>query len=72
MHAWYSAKQFKVLKDCDNIKNPYLYYKTEQGKIIEVTMISNTMEHNCRFDDMDYLGKVESFYKRTKEPLDLP
>ena len=72
MHAWYSAKQFKVLKDSDNMKNPYLYYKTEQCKIIEVTMISNTLEHNCGFDDMDYLGKVESFYKRTKEPLDLP
>jgi len=69
MHAWYSAKQFKVVKDCNNKKHSYLYYKTHDDKIIEVTMVSNTLEHECHFDDIEYLGKVKSFYKTSDKRL---
>ena len=27
MHAWYSAKQFKVVNNSNNMKHSYLYYK---------------------------------------------
>ncbi len=72
MHAWYSAKQFKLVNDSNNMKHSYLYYKTHDDKIIQVTVVSNTRDHNCQYDDMEYLGEVKSFYKITEEPLILP
>ena len=72
MYAWYSAEQFKVVKeanDNNNTKHSYLYYKTHDDKIIEVTMVSNTREHNCNFDDIEYLGEVKSFYKISDKRL---
>jgi len=54
LHAWFSKKQEKI-KGCHHI------YKTPMGLEVKCTQVNNTMEHNCLFDDMEYLGKVLSY-----------
>ena len=72
MHAWFSQTQFNITIRSIESKKPYIYYKTHDDKIIQVTVVSNTRNHNCHYDDMKYLGEVKSFYKITEEPLILP
>ena len=76
MHAWYSTKQSnKRITHClyasNNENKPYIYYKDMNDKIVEVTCVSSTNEHNCKFDDLQYLGVMKEFYCNSKEPLSL-
>ena len=40
-----------------------------EGTIVEVTMVSDTMEHNTKWDDIRYVGEMKEFYKRSSEQL---
>ncbi len=68
IHGWYSEKQKKQIQRCNDTKK-YLYYKDMEDNIVEVTVVSSTMEHNCKFDDMIYVGKLKKFYKRSDTEL---
>lgn len=68
IHGWYSEKQKSNKRDAKGNKT-YLYYKDMIGNIVEVTMVSNTKEHKCKFDDMIYLGEMKEFYKSSKTIL---
>lgn len=68
VHGWYSEKQKSIMEDKKGIKT-YLYYKDMIDNIVEVTMVSNTKEHKCKFDDMVYLGELKEFYKSSKTIL---
>lgn len=63
LHGWYSPTQFKN----NNVRNiellKYLYYVNVDNKVVEVTMVTNTTNHNTKFKDMRYLGKLKRFYK---------
>ena len=51
-HAWFSKKQFESNNERNS--NPkYIIYETIYGKEVQVTTVSNTMEHGCNFDDME-------------------
>ncbi len=68
IHGWYSEKQKSIMEDAKGNKT-YLYYKDMIDNIVEVTMVSNTKEHKCKFDDMVYLGELKEFYKSSKTIL---
>ena len=68
IHGWYSEKQKSNMEHKKGIKT-YLYYKDMIGNIVEVTMVTNTKEHKCKFDDMVYVGELKEFYKSSKTIL---
>ena len=64
LHGWYSPTQFNK----NNVHNiellKYLYYVNVDNNVVEVTMVSNTTNHNTYFKDMQYVGKLKRFYKQ--------
>lgn len=76
-HAWYSNKQFKIISNKHilrknnnmEINKPYIYYKDINNKIIQVTQITNDLDHHTLFNDIKYLGEVIAFYKISSEPM---
>ena len=42
---------------------PYKVYATKDGTEVRASMVSDTMEHGCGFDDVKYLGKVDTFVR---------
>lgn len=54
-YAWFSAKGF-----CNN--NRIIIYRTKLGSNVMVSSITNNMEDSgLKFDDVIFLGEVESF-----------
>ena len=68
-YAWYSEKQFKILKSQESYKDnncqrkPYIYYINTDNEIIQITEITNENKQNPNFDDVIFKGIVQSFYK---------
>ena len=64
-HAWFSEKQIQSMKmnKVRQKKGVYKIYLTENGKEVYASMVSDTMEHGCKFDDITYLGKVSKFVR---------
>lgn len=67
-YAWYSEKQFKILKsqsykDNNRQRKPYIYYINTDNEIIQITEITNENKQNPNFDDVIFKGIVKSFYK---------
>lgn len=68
-YAWYSEKQIKSAKEIKE-NNPekkkagvYKIYLNDRGEEIRASMVSPTMEHGCRWDDMEYLGEVFKYLR---------
>jgi hypothetical protein len=55
-HAWYSARQGRLMG--------IVLYKNAQGETVEATIVSRTMDHGCKWDDMVYLGEVVEYVGR--------
>ena len=55
-YGWYSVRQSKI---CGVI-----VYKTADGKEVEVTTVSPTMDHMTHWDDISYVGPVTDFVRR--------
>ena len=69
IHAWYSQKQFNNNIDefnHNNCKFPYIYYKLKSGKIVQITEVTAEKKHY--FDDVQYLGEIETYYTCSKIP----
>lgn len=68
IHAWYSQKQFDNNIDEFNHNNncnfPYIYYKLKSGKIVQITEVTAEKKHY--FDDVQYLGEIETYYTCSK------
>ena len=72
----FSKKQFdnclddKCLDDkcLDDRDLPYIYYKTEDGRIVQVTEVFNSNKKS-KFNDAVYLGRLVEFIGSYKEPL---
>jgi hypothetical protein len=68
-YAWYSEKQFKILKSQESYKDnnrqckPYIYYINTDNEVIQITEITNENKVNPNFDDVIFKGIVKSFYK---------
>ena len=65
LHAWYSKKQIQRMK-MNKVRQKHGVYKiylTENGKEVCASMVSDTMDHGCNFDDITYLGKVSKFVR---------
>lgn len=65
LHAWFSKKQIQRMKK-NNVHRKWGVYKiylTESGKEVCASMVSDTMDHGCNFDDITYLGKVSKFVR---------
>jgi len=68
-YAWYSEKQFKILKSHESYNDnncqhkPYIYYINTDNEIIQITEITNENKQNQNFDDVIFKGIVKSFYK---------
>ena len=56
-HGWYSDKQLKWT-------GKLFIYKDLKGNQVELTMVSNTLEHGCKYDDITYVGKVKDFVRK--------
>ena len=69
LHAWFSEKQIENMKQDRLVHKLGIYkiYVKENGEEVCVSMVSNTMEHGCNFDDFIYLGKVSKFVRCEKE-----
>ena len=73
--AVYSQKQFDHINnmkedDCKYNNNyPYIYYRTNDDRIIQITEIFDNNKKRSKFDDAKYLGKVKKFYCAVKEPI---
>ena len=69
MYAYYSKKQFDIISKGDGkVRRPYLYYKLEDGSIVQVTEVSTTKTVSG-FHDAVFVGMVTEFYKASEEPL---
>ena len=67
----FSKKQFdKCLDDkcLDDRDSPYIYYKAEDGRIVQVTEVFNSNKKS-KFNDAVYLGRLVEFIGSYKEPL---
>ncbi len=65
LHAWFSKKQIETMKSNTIIHKdgPYKVYVTKDGTLVRASMVSDTMEHGANFDDIKYLGEVETFVR---------
>ena len=63
-HAWYSYKQHQHMrskvKDGTNMKGLPIWINSD-GIKKTCTVVSSTINHGCKFDDMIYLGVVENW-----------
>ena len=68
LHAWFSDKQARLLQECGITQKHGVYkvYAKEDGKEVRATMVTETKQHGCRFDDMKYLGQVDKFLRCEK------
>ena len=79
MHGWFSKKQLEVMRmdvyvkteqNNNNSKedrvNPIKRYKTPTGEIVQVTMVSQTLDHKAKFDDMEYVAEVVEYVGSVK------
>ena len=65
LHAWFSKKQIEMMKTNTLVHKggPYKIYVTKDGEEVRASMVSDTKEHGCGFDDITYLGKVDRFVR---------
>lgn len=64
IHGWYSCRQFAAVNsDNKTTKNRHLFYINEKGDSVEVTMVSKTINHGTKYNDMEYVGKLTKFDK---------
>tara|TARA_B100002019_G_C21247573_1_gene589247 strand:+ start:363 stop:638 length:276 start_codon:yes stop_codon:yes gene_type:complete len=73
-YAVYSQKQFDHIKknNCESShKFPYIYYETDDNKLVQITEIFHDKSANSLFDDAVYLGKVKKFHSALTKPIDL-
>jgi|TARA_B110000483_G_scaffold242804_1_gene329855 hypothetical protein len=68
MHAWFSQKQYNVIRGFRNQKKKhggysYIYRSCETGENIEVTEVSRTAKYSSNWDDVKYLGEVDKWVK---------
>lgn len=62
-HAWFSKEQFDVICQPSMCPKPWIYYKMQNGKTVQVTCVSKDKKHGCKFEDMKYLGLVTEFVR---------
>tara|TARA_B100000886_G_scaffold23096_2_gene14624 strand:- start:11417 stop:11722 length:306 start_codon:yes stop_codon:yes gene_type:complete len=73
--AVYSQKQFDHIQEIkvnnNEIQNnfPYIYYKTYDNKLVQITEIFRNKSLRSKFDDAIYLGKVKHFHSALVEPI---
>lgn len=76
-YAVYSQKQFDHIQDIkennykDSHKFPYIYYETDDNKLVQITEIFHDKNAKSLFNDAVYLGKVKKFYSALTKPVDL-
>ena len=64
LHGWYSCRQFAALNsDNKYTKNRHLYYINEKGDSVEVTIVTKSLNHGTKYNDMKYVGKLKNFHK---------
>lgn len=56
MHAWYSQKQ--------SLTCGVVIYANAEGRLIQATSITNDQDHHTGWDDIQYMGEVETFVER--------
>ena len=73
MHGWYSKKQFfrkQNHKEFDSNLNfiyEHLYYIDINDNEVEVTMVTDTINHGCLYNDLIYIGELKYFSKISKK-----
>lgn len=55
-HAWFSLRQSRLLG--------IILYKNASGVLLETTLITQTKENICQWDDVVYLGEVVEYVGR--------
>jgi len=75
-YAWFSKEQAYFRSIHLNVGTAT--WATSDGKLIEVTLVSDSSEHGTKFTDMVYVGKVCTFVRNNdcvrhshKRPHDL-
>ena len=71
-YAWFSQKQFNNNKNTlySKIESeaefdstfPWIYYEIEDGRIYQISEITNDSKYKSNFDDVKYIGKVKKFH----------
>lgn len=70
-YAWFSQKQFnnrlnalhsKIGIDIEESTFPWIYYEMEDGKIYQISEVTNDSKYKSNFDDVEYIGKVKKFH----------
>lgn len=57
-HAWYSKKQ---------LKHTGTVWVSRGGERKEATMVSEKLDHGCKWDDLEYLGEGWKWEGRATE-----
>ena len=76
-YAVYSQKQFDHVQEIntnsyEKIHNfPYIYYETDDNRLVQITEIFHDKNTKSLFDDAVYLGKVKKFHSALTKPIDL-
>jgi len=65
--GYYSKKQLNILKEHTN--RPYIYYKNNNGKIVEVTEVKKVKNGTSLFQDAACMGGIDTFIHASKEPM---
>lgn len=60
-YGWWSQSQSKF---------GYCIYSTLSGKEVKVSMVSDTINHNTKLNDIKCVGEVETFIRRIPGLLD--
>ena len=65
LHAWFSKKHIEMMKRGGVVHKHgiYKFYVKENGEEVCASIVSDTMDHGCNFDDIIYLGKVSKFVR---------
>lgn len=62
-HAWWSDKQRKIYGEW--------IYRAPDGRNVNCTCVSETLEEGPKFDDTRYLGEVVEYVETVKPPVRL-
>lgn len=60
-HGWFSALQYQFGSS---------FYLRSDGQEVEVTHVSDTLDHGCMWVDMVYVGLVEKYLRKGYEPIE--
>ena len=68
-YAWFSEKQFNHVESTHGLDRPYIYYRLQDGSIVQISEVTSSSTYNSNFDDVKYLGLVKKFHCASRNQI---